>query len=92
MPYFDKKDLPNDVGMAEHVVLILMNPYRKTGLYVTTDNFFTFTKTAKKLFEHDITLVETLHSNEKKIPKVLCLTHPSYLFIPLDFCLVEMIK
>ena len=71
MPYLGKEDHFDDVGVAEHVVLTLMNPYHKTGLNVTTDNFFTSMKTAKKLLEHDITMVGTLCSNKKEIPRKL---------------------
>ena len=39
MPYLGKEDRPDDVGVAEHVVLTLKDPYHKTSLNVTTDNF-----------------------------------------------------
>ena len=62
MPYLAKEDCLDDVGVAEHVVLTLMDIYHKTGPNVTTNNFFTSMKTAKKLLEHNITVVGTLRS------------------------------
>ena len=71
MPYLGKEDHLDDFDAAEHVVLTLMNPYHKTGLNVTTDNFFTSMKTAKKLLEYDIKMIETLRSNKKEISRKL---------------------
>ena len=68
-PYLGKEDRPDDVGVADHVVLTLMDPYHKTSLNVTTDNFFMSIKTAKKLLEHDITMVGTLRINKKRNTK-----------------------
>ena len=71
MPYLGKADHPDDVGVAEHVKLTLMDPYHKTGLDITTDNIFTSITTAKKFLKHDITTVGTLRSNKKEIPRKL---------------------
>ena len=71
MPYLGKTDHPDDVGVAEHVNLTLMDSYHKTGLNVTTDNIFTSITTAKKFLRHDITTAGTLRSNKRKIPREL---------------------
>ena len=68
MPYLGKENRSDDVGVAEQVVLTLMDPYRKTGLNVATNNPFTLMKTAKNLLKHDITMVRTLGTNKKEIP------------------------
>ena len=62
-----KENLPDDVGMAEHVVLTVMDSYHKTGQNVPTDNFFTSVKRAKKLLKHNIVAIRTLRSNKKNI-------------------------
>ena len=59
MPYLCKEECLDDIWMAEHVMLILMDCYRRTGQSVTKDNVLTSMKTANKLLEHDITMVET---------------------------------
>ena len=67
MRYARKGDRPQ-VGVAEHVVMRLMEPYHKTGKNVTTDNYFTTLKTAKNLLQHNITMVGILRKNKKEIP------------------------
>ena len=48
--YMGKDDShPVEVTLGEHVVLQLLEPYRKTGQNVTTDNFFTSLSLAKTL-------------------------------------------
>ena len=59
IPYGDKKDRP-EIGVAEHVVMSLMEPYHNTRQNVTTDNYFTSLKTANNLLQHNITMVGTL--------------------------------
>ena len=70
IPYLDEENRPNDVGGAEHVVMTLMEVCLKTGLNVKSDNFFTSLTTARKL-QNSITMVETVHSNKKEIPRQL---------------------
>ena len=41
MPYLCKEDHLNDVDVAEHVVLTVMDPYHKTDQKITADHFFT---------------------------------------------------
>ena len=70
MPYVGKKDRPQ-VGVAEHLVVSLMEPYHKTGQNVTTDNYFTSLKTAKNFLRHNVTMVGALRKNKKEIPAEL---------------------
>ena len=65
--YVGKEDRPQ-IGVAEHVVMSLMEPYHSTGQNVTTDNYFTSLKTAKNLVQHNITMVGTLQKNKREIP------------------------
>ena len=67
IPYVGKEDWPQ-IGVAEHVVMSLMEPYHDTGQNVTTDNYFTSLKTAKNLLQHNITMVGTLRKNKRDIP------------------------
>ena len=55
MLYVGKEDRPQ-IGVAEHVVMNLMEPYHNTGQNVTTDNYFTSLKTTKNLLHHKITM------------------------------------
>ena len=48
LPYVGKEDR-STVGRGEHVVLKLMEPYYKTGINVTTENYFTSLEVDKKL-------------------------------------------
>ena len=66
IPYVGKEDRPQ-IGVAEHVVMSLMEPYHNTGQNVTTDNYFTSLKTAKNLLQHKITMVGTLRKNKREI-------------------------
>ena len=60
IPYLGKGDSrPAGVKLDEHVVLQLVEPYRKTGRNVTTDNFFTRTNLAKTLRQQGISFVGT---------------------------------
>jgi len=68
--YVGKEECPQ-IGVAEHVVTILMEPYHNTGQNVTTDNFFTSLKVAKNLLQHNITMVGTLRKNKREIPAEL---------------------
>ena len=65
-PYVGKEDRPQ-VGVEEHAVLSLMEPYHKTGKNMTTDNYFTLLNTARNLLQYNITMVGTLRKNKKKI-------------------------
>ena len=49
MQYAGKKGRPQ-VGVAEHVVMCLMELYSKAEKNFTTENYFTMLKTTKNLF------------------------------------------
>ena len=69
-PYMRKDDSrPAGVTLGEHVVLRLLEPYRKTGQNVTTDNFFTSVNLAKTLRQQGISIVRTANRIQKEIPQ-----------------------
>ena len=70
MPYAGKKDRPQ-VGVAQHVVMRLMELCHKTGQNITMYNYFTSLKIAKNLLQHNIIIVGTLRKNKKEIPAEL---------------------
>ena len=45
-PYVGREE--REVGLGEHMNLSLMEPYKNTGLNVTTDNFFTSLSLARR--------------------------------------------
>ena len=65
------KDDSRRVGVTlhEHVVLRLLEAYRKTGRNVTTDNFFTSVNLAKTLRQQGISIVRTVNRIRKEIPQ-----------------------
>lgn len=70
-PYVGKEDNRVGLGLGEHVVCTLMEPYRKSGLNVTTDNFFTSLRVARHLLKDDMTIVGTLRQNRREVPSEL---------------------
>ena len=69
-PYLGKDDSrPAGVTLGEHVVLRLIEPYKKTGRNVTTDNFFTSINLAKTLKQQGLSLVGTVNRIRKEIPQ-----------------------
>ena len=56
-PYAGREE--REVGLREHVTLSLMEPYKNTGLNVTTDNFFTSLSLAGKLLQSNIMMLGT---------------------------------
>ena len=88
VPCLGKEGFPNDVGVAEDVVMTLMEPYLKTGLTETSDNFFTLLKTARKLLQNNITMVRTVWSNKNR-SQVSFTMHANYYFIHRDSCLLK---
>ena len=70
IPYLGKDDSrPAGVKFGEHVVLQLIEPYRKTGRNVTTDNFFTSVNLAKTLRQQGTSIVGTVNRIRKEIPQ-----------------------
>ena len=57
------------VTLHEHIVLRLLEPYRKTGRNVTTDNFFMSANLAKTLRQQGISIVRTVNRIRKEIPQ-----------------------
>ena len=69
-PYMGKDDSrPAGVTLGEHVVLRLLETYRKTGQNVTTDNFLTSVNLAKTLGQQGISIVGTANRIQKEISK-----------------------
>ena len=66
-PYVGRQER-GELGLSEHVVTKLLEPYHNSGLNVTTDNFFTSLRLAKRLLDKNITLVGTVRSNRREIP------------------------
>ena len=64
IPYVGKEDRPQ-IGVAEHVVMSLMEQYHNTGQNFTTDNYFTTLNTAKNLLQHNITMEGTLQKKRE---------------------------
>ena len=68
-------DLGKEEGAAregtleESVVLQLVEPFVDSGCHIVTDNFFTSLKLARKLTEKGMTLLGTIRSNKREIPK-----------------------
>ena len=48
-----------------------MDPYRESGLNVTTDNYFTSLRLAQNLLQSNTTLVGTVRGNRREIPHEL---------------------
>ena len=68
--YMGKNDSrPVGVTLGEHVVLRLLEPYRKTGRNVTTYNFFTSVNLDKTLRQQEISIVGTVNCIRKEIPQ-----------------------
>ena len=69
-PHLEKDDSrPAGVTLGEHVVLRLIEPYKKTDRNVTTDNFFTSINLAKTLRQEGLSLVVTVNRIRKEIPQ-----------------------
>ena len=65
-PYVGRKE--KEVGFGEYVILSLMEPYKNTGLNVTTDNFFTSLCLARRHLQSNITMLGTMRAHRRKIP------------------------
>ena len=78
-PYVGKEDRP-EIGLADHVVTRLVRPYFGMGLNVTMDNFFTSLRLARSLLEQKTTLVGTLRSNKREIPKEILMNKQDTLY------------
>ena len=65
------KDESRTEELGMHVVLSLTNHLYRTRGNVTSENFFTSLKLARKLSLERMTLVGTIGSNRKEVPKEL---------------------
>ena len=85
-PYFGREE--REVKLGEHVTSSLMEPYKNTGLNVTTDNFFTTLSLAKRHLHSNITMLGTMRAHRREIPpeaklgKGATLYSSSFLFRP----------
>ena len=68
--YLGKQDEKSEVNQSQRVVLQLSQCLGE-GYNITTDNFFTSFPLAHHLLQRNITLLGTLRSNKKGIPKEL---------------------
>lgn len=57
-------------GIAHDLVTRLMKNYLNIGANVTMDNFFTGVELAKNLLEKRTTIVGTIRSNKKELPRI----------------------
>ena len=65
--YIGKDDSRSGVTLGEHIILRLLEPYRKTGRNLTTDSFFTSVNLAKTLRQQGISIVGTVNRIQKEI-------------------------
>lgn len=68
-PYIGKDETRCSKSLGEFVTLKLAEPYLQRGRNITTDNFFTSISLAKKLLAEKTTLVGTIRSNKRELPK-----------------------
>lgn len=69
-----------EVGLGEHTVMKLTDGL-EDGVNITTDNFFTSQQLANRLCRQNKTIVGTVRSNRREIPKEMhevCKTAPLY--------------
>lgn len=68
-PYLGKDETRSSQSLGEFVTLTLAEPYLDRGRNITTDNFFTSIPLAQKLLARKTTLVGTIRSNKRELPK-----------------------
>lgn len=69
IPYMGKDETRCSKSLGEFVTLKLAEPYLQRGRNITTDNFFTSIPLAEKLLAKNATLVGTIRSNKRELPK-----------------------
>ncbi|KAK2579991.1 hypothetical protein KPH14_012297 [Odynerus spinipes] len=70
-PYLGKDEIrPSGVPLNEFVVLNLVDNYVHCVRNITTDNFFTSVQLAKKLLAKKTSLVGTMRTNKRELPKI----------------------
>lgn len=70
IPYLGKDDGRSTKGLGEQVTLQLVEPYKNKGYHITTDQFFTSLSLAKKLAQSKISLLGTIRSDRREVPKL----------------------
>ena len=68
-PNLGKDDTRCSNSLGQFVTLKLAEPYLHRGRNITTDNFFTSIPLAKKLLQLKTTLIGTIRSNKRELPK-----------------------
>lgn len=68
-PYIGKDETRCSKSLGEFVTLKLAEPYLQRGRNITTDNVFTSIPLAEKLLAKKATLVGTIRSNKRELPK-----------------------
>ena len=70
LPYCGKlEDKEVHISLAQNVVEQLTLPLRNSGINVTTDNFFTSIPLAQSLMAQNISLLGTMRSHRREVPK-----------------------
>ena len=74
VPYIGQSTLTaeekQDMSVPEATTMKAVKPFLNKGYNVTMDNWFTSSSLADKLLENNTTIVGTLRSNKRDIPKV----------------------
>lgn len=68
LPYVGREGNERCVGLAESVVTKLAEPLHKSGINITTDNWFTSSRLATALLSKQITLLGTVRKNKQEVP------------------------
>ena len=70
LPYCGKlEDKEVHISLVQNVVEQLTLPFRNSGINVTTDNFFTSMPLAQSLMDQNISLLGTMRSHRREVPK-----------------------
>ena len=67
-PYLGRQGNQRNVGLASDVVKILSCPLHFSGINITTDNWFTSSQLAADLLQKQITLLDIMRKNKRKLP------------------------
>ena len=69
-PYLGKNhDKPNNELQGEYVVKKLIEPYKKKGYCVSSDNFFTTYRLTSQLLANKTFFIGTVKRNKQELPK-----------------------
>lgn len=70
-PYLGKENENRQGTLGEAVVLRLVAPFNDSGCDIVTDNFFTSLNLSRQLKQKKMTLLGTIRTNRREIPKEL---------------------